>query len=60
MPESITANDLRGAGTDVKRVYNQKMKWAYGGRSAVARQEVSEVYPVTRPAVPSTHYMQYV
>lgn len=57
MSESITANDLRRAGTDAKRVYDHKMKWAYGGRSAVARREVSEVYPVTRPAVPSTHYM---
>lgn len=57
MSGSLAANDLRGAGTDAKRVYNQKAKWAYGGRSALPRREVSEVYPVTRPAVPSTHYM---
>ncbi|KAH8433787.1 uncharacterized protein LDX57_011421 [Aspergillus melleus] len=60
MSGSLAANDLRGAGTDAKRVYNQKAKWAYGGRSALPRREVSEVYPVTRPAVPSTHYMKYV
>ncbi|KAA8650256.1 hypothetical protein EYZ11_003849 [Aspergillus tanneri] len=59
MSGSIVGSDLRGPGTGAKRVYNQKAKWAYGGRAALPHREVSEYFPVTRPAVPSTHYMNF-
>ena len=52
MADLLISNDFRRTGTEIKRMHDQKAKWAYGNRNAYTMAT-----GLKRPAQPASHYV---